>query len=294
MSLCFSRNAAHCLLLFAGVLLGGCEGKQPADDELYQAVDTLHAEVLSGAHQFEIIAEIDHSRLAMESGEVMPPARVIIFSNSTVNTAILEQKPLAALDLPFRVLSYADGDSPKVIYTPAEFLVRRHGVTESPGLESYRTSLEAVVAAVPKENRVVFDVSNLAAGQGIRELNSIHGFSESIERLKEAILAEGDTIWFGELDFQAEAKEHGVDLPALTLLLFGAPGPGAKAMAEYPRMGLDAFCQKVLVYQQPDDKVKVYFNEMPAFAELHHGSVALPHRVINRRMTATLAGAVEE
>jgi hypothetical protein len=106
--------------------------------------------------------------------------------------------------------------------------------------------------------------------------------------------AEGDTIWFGEIDYQAEAAALGVDLPALTLLLFGAPGPGAKAMSEYPRMGLDAFCQKVLVYQQPGGRVNAYFNEMPAFAELHHGSVALPHRVINRRMTATLAGAVEE
>jgi uncharacterized protein (DUF302 family) len=294
MSFCLSRNAALALLLFAGVLLSGCKGKEPADGELYQAVDTLYAEALSGAHQFEIIAEIDHSRLAMEEGEVMPPARVIIFSDPAVNTAILELEPMTGLDLPFRVLAYAEGDTPRVIHTSAEFLVHRHGLSEGSALDRYRTSLDAALAGVPKEERVVFDVSNLAAGQGIRELDSRYGFSESIARLKEAILAEGDTIWFGEIDYQAEAAALGVELPALTLLLFGAPGPGAKAMAEFPRMGLDAFCQKVLVYQQPGGRVNAYFNEMPAFAELHHGSVALPHRVINRRMTATLAGAVEE
>ena len=294
MCIFLSKKSACCLLVFAAVLGGGCEGREPASQELYRAVDKVYADVMSGAENFEVIAEIDHSRLAMEEGEVMSPARVVIFSDPAVNTPVLVLEPMAGLDLPFRVLAYAEGDTPRVIHTSAEFLVHRHGLSDGPALDRYRTSLDAALAAVPKQERVVIDVSNLAAGQGIHELDSRYGFSESIARLKEAILAEGDTLWFGEIDYQAEAAALGVELPALTLLLFGAPGPGAKAMAEYPRMGLDAFCQKVLVYQQPDGKVKAYFNEMPAFAELHHGSVALPHRVINRRMTATLAGAVEE
>ena len=107
-------------------------------------------------------------------------------------------------------------------------------------------------------------------------------------------MAENDTMWFGESDYQAEAATLGVMLPKLTLLLFGAPGPGGKAMAGYPRMGLDAFCQKVLVYQTHGGQVNINFNEMAAFAELHNGDSALPHRIITRRMRATLGGAIEE
>jgi hypothetical protein len=59
-------------------------------------------------------------------------------------------------------------------------------------------------------------------------------------------------------------------------------------MADIPRMGLDAFCQKALVYELPDGQVNVYFNEMPVFAELHQGSTSLPHRVINHRKGNTL------
>ena len=82
-------------------------------------------------------------------------------------------------------------------------------------------------------------------------------------------MAEGDTLWFGELDYRAEAQAFDIELPRLTLLLFGAPGPGGKAMADFPRMGLDAFCQKVLVHEADDGQVKVYYNSMVGFAELH-------------------------
>ena len=137
------------------------------------------------------------------------------------------------------------------------------------------------------------DVSNVERGYGVNKLPSIHGFDETVTRLKEVIMAEGDTIWFGEIDYQAEAAALGVELPRLKLLLFGAPGPGAKAMAEFPRMGLDAFCQKLLVHESDDGEVTAYFNAMPAFAEIHYAGKALPHHVINFRMSATLSKATE-
>ena len=87
---------------------------------------------------------------------------------------------------------------------------------------------------------------------------------------------------------------QGRELPQLTLFLWGAPAPGAKAMRDFPRMGLDAFCQKTLVYQPPGGPVQVLYNQMPAFAEMHYGDTALPHRVITSRMSKMLRGAVEE
>jgi uncharacterized protein (DUF302 family) len=147
---------------------------------------------------------------------------------------------------------------------------------------------------VPAASLVTLNSDSLGKGDGIVTLNSLYGFDETIERLRTDIMKEGDTVWFGEIDYQAEAAELGAELPRLTLLLFGAPGPGGKAMGKFPRMGLDAFCQKILVYQAPGGEVTAYFNDMPTFAELHHGDSSLPHKVIARRMGATLSGAVEE
>jgi uncharacterized protein (DUF302 family) len=281
-------------VFFLGVLQSSCAQREPASDHLYRAVDELYDAVVAATDRFDVIAEIDHSRLAALQGETMPPARVVMFSDPTVNTSILQQEPQAGLDLPFRVLAYAQGRKPAVIPTTAEYLQRRHGLADKPALQQYEERILSVVGAVPRDAVVEFDVSSLGKGQGIVTLTSDYGFEETIERLKAAIMAEDDTIWFGDIDYRDQAAALGVELPALTLLLFGAPGPGGKAMAERPRMGLDAFCQKVLVHQTPSGQVEVPFNEMPWLSKLHYGDSALPHMVITKRMRDTLGAAVEK
>lgn len=281
-------------VFFLGVLQIACEEREPASDDLYGAVDELYDTVVTAADRFDVIAEIDHSRLAAENGETMPPARVVIFSDPIVNTSILQQEPQAGLDLPFRVLAYAEGHKPAVIPTTAEYLRRRHGLADGPALQKYEESILSLLGAVPRDAVVEFDVSSLGKGQGIVTLSSAYGFEETIERLKAAIMAESDTIWFGDIDYRDQAASLGVELPAVTLLLFGAPGPGGKAMAERPRMGLDAFCQKVLVRQMPSGQIEVLFNEMPALSRLHYGDSGLPHMVITKRMRDTLGAAVEK
>jgi uncharacterized protein (DUF302 family) len=295
-SMAYSNNSSARLLavLALGSLLGACGAEQPASQDLYQAVDGLYDSVSARASAYTVITEIDHSRLAGEAGEVMPPARVMIFSDPELNATILQEEPLAGLDLPFRVLAYAEGTTPRIISTPADFLKRRYGLADEPGMAQYDAQILDVLAAAPRDAVTTFDVSALEADQGIVTLTSKYSFEETIERLKDVILAEGDTLWFGEIDFQAEAGELGAELPPLTLLLYGAPGPGAKAMADFPRLGLDAFCQKLLVYQPEGEPVRAVFNDLTALAELHYGDTALPHKVISRRIKSTLGGAIEE
>lgn len=282
------------ILVILVALLVSCGRQDPANEDLYSAVDELYDFVITQTGRFHVIAEIDHSRLAAAEGEVMPPARVLIFSDSSLNTSILSREPLAGLDLPFRVLTYAEEGSPAVMYTTADFLQRRYGLENGSYLQRYDELLIETVRSVPVDAIFDFDTTSVSKGEGIVTLDSRYAFEQTIEQLKGAIMKEGDTVWFGEIDYQQEATRHGVDLPPLTLLLWGAPAPGAKAMREHPRMGLDAFCQKTLVYQIPGEGVQVSYNEMTAFAEMHYGDSALPHRVITRRMLKTLGGAVSE
>jgi uncharacterized protein (DUF302 family) len=281
-------------IVLAAVLLASCNRQEPADESLYSAVDELHEALAASIKRFKLVATIDHSRLAAEEGEIMPPARVIIFSDPDVNTAILQKNPMAGLDLPFRVLAYAEGDSGAVIYTPADFLERRYNLGDMAALRRYQVSVRNVARAVPEDVIVEFDTSPVSEGQGIVALDSVYDFDQTVERLKEAVMGDGDTVWFGEIDYQKEAEELGVDLRPVKLLLFGAPGPGAKAMAEHPRMGLDAFCQKLLVYQKRGGGIGVLFNDMTALAEFHYGNSSLPHQHIAQRMRSTLGAAVEE
>ena len=74
---------------------------------------------------------------------------------------------------------------------------------------------------------------------GIIELKSEKSVSEAVASLTEIVMAQDDTVWFGKVDFAGEAATQGVELPEAVLLLFGGPGPGGVAMADFPAIGLD-------------------------------------------------------
>ena len=86
----------------------------------------------------------------------------------------------------------------------------------------------------------------------------------------------------------AVARKAGPSGEALEL----APAGGV-AMADFPAIGLDAFCQKLLVYAGDDGGSVVIFNDIAAFAELHYGSSAKPHHALNERLKATFQKALQ-
>ena len=112
--------------------------------------------------------------------------------------------------------------------------------------------------------------------------------------ISQEVEKQSDTRWFGEIDFQKDAKalDHKIN-PAI-LLLFGGPAPGGKAMMTTPKIGLDAFCQKLLIYQDENNEVWVAFNDIVAFSELYYGRSTKAQQVINQRLTATFTKAVKE
>ena len=163
-------------MIFLSTFLVSCGVQEHASEGLYQAVDELYAAVFAGTDRFEVIALIDHSRLAAKEGKLMPPARAVLFSDPVVNTLILQQEPLAGLDLPFRVLAYAEGGSPAVIFTTAEFMKRRHDLANGPAMQRYEDAITGVVGTVPAEDMVAMDTSSLGNGQGIVILKSSYDF----------------------------------------------------------------------------------------------------------------------
>lgn len=298
----FHRSAARALpLALAAALLAGCAREDsPAPDALAdltprEQVDSLSALISYATAGLEHVATIDHSRLAAEEGVTMPPSLVTMYSDRAVNSALIAVDSRIGLDLPFRVLAYEEPGTGKAVvtYAEAEFLSRRHGLSDPGLLEGYAQSLEPALAGIPPERRAPADASRVDRGYGMIEIPSDLPFESTIASLKKAVLAQTDTKWFGEVDFQADAATLGIELPKTTLLLFGGPGPGGRAMAEFPRLGLDAFCQKLLVYEEADGSVRVAFNDIAAFAELHYGRSTPIHQGLNARLTETFSAAVQ-
>jgi uncharacterized protein (DUF302 family) len=76
-----------------------------------------------------LFAQIDHAANARSVGATMPPTTVLIYGNAKGGTPIMLTTPLAALDLPMRVL-VREGSNGKtsIAFHPITTLLGRAGV----------------------------------------------------------------------------------------------------------------------------------------------------------------------
>ena len=241
------------------------------------------------------VAEIDHSRLGHEAGSPMPPSRVVIFSDAVLETQLIQLNPLAALDLPLRVLAFEDsGGDARLIYNEFDYLLSRFQLdparTESLAA-GYARSVAAVTKGVPADAISAF-ASDEMQPDGIVTITSPYDFDETLKRVNAAIDAQDDTMHFGKVDFQASASKQGIDIPPSQLILFGAPGPGGKVMAPAITLGLDGFCQKFLVWQDANGRTHLSFNDLVALAERQDTGKSIALRVVNFRLKKTFADAL--
>jgi len=77
-----------------------------------------------------IFAKIDHAANARCVGLQMPPATVLIYGNAKGGTPIMLANPLAALDLPLRVLVREEGGKTAVAFRPVKATLGQAGVPE--------------------------------------------------------------------------------------------------------------------------------------------------------------------
>ncbi len=98
------------------------------------------------ARGMEVFADIDHGSEARSVGLALRDTKLFIVGSPSVSTAAIDAAPLAALDLPLRVVVWEDGYQTKVSYrSPAE-VARRFGLNGD--LAAALESIDAVTSTV--------------------------------------------------------------------------------------------------------------------------------------------------
>ena len=105
--------------------------------------DTVSALVqLIEGHGAKVFAIVDHSGEAARAGLDLRNTKLVIFGSPVAGTPVMVAAPLAALDLPLKVLVWEDdGGAVSVSYNSARFLATRYRLTDP-----LRKPLEAVEA----------------------------------------------------------------------------------------------------------------------------------------------------
>jgi uncharacterized protein (DUF302 family) len=98
---------------------------KPSSKSVAQTIDALRGVITD--RDFTVFNVIDHSRVAERAGVQMPDSKLVMFGKPTVGAAVMLAAPLAALDIPLKVLVWEDRNGAvSLSYNSPEFLAERH------------------------------------------------------------------------------------------------------------------------------------------------------------------------
>ena len=104
---------------------------------------------LLAAKSVKVFAVIDQTAEASQVGMELRETTLVVFGNPAAGTPVMAASPLAALDLPLKVLVWDDDGRTKVsYYSPAALAVRHHLGTDLAGnLAAVNALTDALVAS---------------------------------------------------------------------------------------------------------------------------------------------------
>jgi uncharacterized protein (DUF302 family) len=126
-----SRSRAQLRLASKGsLMLDGTQSSdgvitKPSSKSVPQTIDGLRR--LIADRGFTVFNVIDHSGVAGRAGVQMPDSKLVMFGKPAAGAAVMLAAPLAALDIPLKVLVWEDRDGAvSVSYNSPGFLAGRH------------------------------------------------------------------------------------------------------------------------------------------------------------------------
>jgi uncharacterized protein (DUF302 family) len=98
---------------------------RPSSESVGQTIDRLKGVIAERG--FTVFNVIDHSGVAERAGVDMPDSKLIMFGKPAVGAGVMVAAPLAALDIPLKILVWEDGSGVvSVSYNSPKFLSERH------------------------------------------------------------------------------------------------------------------------------------------------------------------------
>ena len=97
----------------------------------------------------KLFAVIDQRAEARAVGLDLRETTLVIFGNPVMGTPVMERSPLAALDLPLKILVWDDAGHVKVSYYPPSELAARHRL--DPDLEGDLAAIDVLTDALVAE-----------------------------------------------------------------------------------------------------------------------------------------------
>ncbi len=125
--------------------------------------------------------------------------------------------------------------------------------------------------------------------EGLVTLRSERSFTDTFNRLRNAIESNDDLLVLETVDHAANARRAGMQLPPTRLIVFGNPRLGTPLMEAQRTVAID-LPQKMLVWEDDRGRVYVSYND-PAYLAKRHGIIGQDET--RRQISDALRGLAE-
>ncbi len=111
-----------------------------------EAVDRMVAVI--EAQGWHLFARIDHAAHARDKGLELRPTELILFGNPGIGTRLMQDRQVAAIDLPMKALAWEDEQGQvRIAHNSLAWLEQRHGLTDRAALRAIDEVLDKVRAS---------------------------------------------------------------------------------------------------------------------------------------------------
>ncbi|QDO94913.1 DUF302 domain-containing protein [Formosa sediminum] len=235
-----------------------------APTEIYNAI----IETLNANDNIGIVAEVNHSENATNAGLTLDYTRTVYFGNPTLGTPIMQNNITAGLDLPQRISVYTSEDGETIVtYNTVDYIINRHDLGNVSTTDMIEDALANIVASATDATLIINDVDD-DDPNGIVSVSSANDFETTYNNIITTLNGLEPITIMAELDHQANAASVDLELMPAKLIIFGNPVLGTPLMQESRTTALD-LPQKMLVYQDENNEVKIIYNNPDYIADRH-------------------------
>jgi uncharacterized protein (DUF302 family) len=96
------------------------------EEEFEATVDRIEADIEAAG--LTLLATVDHAANAASVDRELPPTTLFVFGNPDVGTPLMRAARSVAVDLPQKLLVWADGSAVRVSYNDPAYLADRHDI----------------------------------------------------------------------------------------------------------------------------------------------------------------------
>lgn len=97
-----------------------------SDDSVEATVDRITSDIEESP--LNLLTTIDHAENAAAADLDLPPTTLLVFGNPAVGTPLMRESRTVAIDLPQKMLVWAEDDETRVAYNDPEYLAGRHAI----------------------------------------------------------------------------------------------------------------------------------------------------------------------